>query len=360
METLIKKILHEEDKVTLNEPLEIGDFIKVIDIGYGEGIHWTRDYKEAVDTSVVGFKRPQLYELYEVIDKTERNRKTKEFYTLLKPEDKERYNKSHAGNDKHLMEPLLFPSADMWLKVEENEVLKEHEEKREIDPPIKEGDFIIVIDQDDDRWEPSKTIPRDPSGMSGRANMIEYVKNNAPELYTKYEVGEYIPYESRWWPFEIPIWKLWKGEREEGRREWGMGQGGYEARLFPYAHTYIKAEDSEILSEERKRPPHPIWMDLDVGDEIVIVHIDKEKMERGGTEIPELYTTYIVIESYPYKAPPFYMIVDKDVVDEVKEKGQYVRKDQQGDEIILAWKGRWGPYTKILFQDKDEFIRRKN
>ncbi len=345
MKTLIKKILHEQDKKTLNEPLEIGDFIKVIDIGYGEGIHWTRDYKEAVDTSVVGFKRPQLYELYEVIDKTERNRKTKEFYTLLKPEDKERYNKSHAGNDKHLMEPLLFPSADMWLKVEENEVLKEHEEKREIDPPIKEGDFIIVIDQDDDRWEPSKTIPRDPSGMSGRANMIEYVKNNAPELYTKYEVGEYIPYESRWWPFEIPIWKLWKGEREEGRREWGMGQGGYEARLYPYAHTYIKAEDNEILSEERKRKPHAPWMELDVGDEIVVVHIDKEKMERGGNEMPELYTSYIVESSHPYAVKNYYEIVDKDVFDEAHE-------NEWSPNI------RWGNEAKIIFQGFDDFILR--
>ena len=69
METLIKKILHEQDKKTLNEPLEIGDFIKVIDIGYGKGIHWTRDYKDIEDMSVVGFKRPKLYELYEVIEK---------------------------------------------------------------------------------------------------------------------------------------------------------------------------------------------------------------------------------------------------------------------------------------------------
>ena len=342
METLIKKILHEQDKVTLNEPLEIGDLVKVIDIGYGKGIHWTRDYKEAVDTSVVGFKRPQLYELYEVIDVTQRNRinPEKKIYTLLKPEDKERYNKSQVGDDKHLMEPLLFTSADMWLKVEENEVLKEHEEKRELDPPIKEGDFIIVIDQDDDRWEPSKTIPRDPSGMSGRANMIEAVRSKAPELYTKYEVGEYIPYESRWWPFEIPIWKLGKVS-DTDPRYWD------EKRLYPYAHTYIKAEDSEILSEEEKRKSHPTWMDLDVGDEIVVVHIDKERRENrtlkgGWNEIPDLYSSYIVVDSSPYSAPPFYRIVDKDVVDEVKEKG------------------RWGLYTKILFQDKDEFIIRKN
>ena len=340
METLIKKILHEEDKITLNEPLEIGDFIKVIDIGYGEGIHWTRDYKEVVDTSVVGFKRPQLYELYEVIDKTERNRKTKEFYTLLKPEDKERYNKSHVGNDKHLLEPLLFPSADMWIKVEENEVLKEHEEKREIDPPIKEGDYIIVIDQDDDRWEPSKTIPRDPSGMSGRARMIEAVKKKTPELYTKYEVGEYIPYESRWWPFEIPIWRIGKPSNSR-LGDWD------EKRLYPYAHTYIKAEDNEILSEERKRPPHAPWMELDVGDEIVVVHLDKENVERGGGEMPELYTSYIVISSYPYATKNYYKIVDKDFFDEAHEN-------------LWSPNIRWrNDFVKIIFQGFDDFILRE-
>ena len=99
-----------------------------------------------------------------------------------------------------------------------------------------------------------------------------------------------------------------------------VGQGGYEARLYPYAHTYIKAEDNEILSEERKRKRHAPWMDLDVGDEIVVVHIDKEKMERGGKEMPELYTSYIVVSSHPYAVKNYYTIVDKDkVFDEAHE-----------------------------------------
>ena len=350
MENLIKKILHEENKMTLNEPLEIGDFIKVIDIGYGAGIHWTRVTKDIEDMSVVGFKRPQLYDVYEVIDVTQRNKKTKQFYTLLKPEDKLRWEYSDV-DDLYMMEPLLFPSADMWLKVDENEVLKEHEEKREIDPPIKEGDYIIVIDQDDDRWEPSKTIPRDASGMSGRASMIEAVKSNAPELYTKYEVGEYIPYESRWWPFEIPIWKLGKVSDSDSRY-WD------EKRLYPYAHTYIKAEDNEILSEEKKRPQHfnlltPLrtdapWMDLDVGDEVVVVDVDKKNLglERGRDELPELYTSYIVISSHPYAVHNHYTIVDKDVFDEALET-------QWGANV------RWGNETKILFQAFDEFILRE-
>ena len=42
MENLIKKILHEEKKMALNEPIEIGDVIKVIDLGYGEGIQEER------------------------------------------------------------------------------------------------------------------------------------------------------------------------------------------------------------------------------------------------------------------------------------------------------------------------------
>ena len=340
METLIKKILHEENKMTLNEPLEIGDFIKVIDIGYGAGIHWTRVMKDIEDMSVVGFKRPQLYDVYEVIDVTQRNRinPEKKIYTLLKPEDKERYNKSHV-DDLYMMEPLLFPSVDMWLKVDENEVLKEHEEKREIDPPIKEGDYIIVIDQDDDRWEPSKTIPRDSSGMSGRANMIEAVRRKAPELYTKYEVGEYIPYESRWWPFEIPIWKIGKPSNSR-LGDWD------EKRLYPYAHTYIKAEDNEILSEERKRKPHAPWMELDVGDEVVVVHLDKEKMERGGKEMPELYTSYIVISSHPYSLHNYYKIVDKDVFDEAHEN-------------LWSSNIRWGNEAKIIFQGWDDFILRE-
>ena len=173
-------VLQEHDSVKLNEPLEIGDFIKVIDIGYGEGIHWTRDIKDVEDLSVIGFKRPQLYELYEVIGKGQLNTTQEIVYTLLKPEHKKRHETVKGFREGNMMEPLLFHSVDVWLKVEENEGLREHQEKRELDPPIKEGDYIIVIDQDDDRWEPSKTIPRDPSGMSGRANMIESVRRKSP------------------------------------------------------------------------------------------------------------------------------------------------------------------------------------
>jgi hypothetical protein len=354
MKTLIKKILHEQDKKTLNEPLEIGDFIKVIDIGYSDDVHWGRG-----GTPGATFKMPKLYELYEVIDKGIINATQEPFYLLLNPDDKEEHVKVKGFREGNMLEKLLYPSLDTWLKVEENEVLEEQDEKRKVDPPIKEGDFIIVIDQDDDRWEPSKTIPRDPSGMSGRANMIEYVKNNAPELYTKYEVGEYIPYESRWWPFEIPIWKLWKEKRGRmggvtGRRE----ETGGEARLYPYAHTYIKAEDNEILSEEKKRPQHfnlltPLrtdapWMDLDVGDEVVVVDVDKKNLglERGRDELPELYTSYIVISSHPYAVHNHYTIVDKDVFDEALET-------QWGANV------RWGNETKILFQAFDEFILRE-
>ena len=35
-------VLQEQDKITLNEPLEIGDFVKVIDIGYSDDVHWGR------------------------------------------------------------------------------------------------------------------------------------------------------------------------------------------------------------------------------------------------------------------------------------------------------------------------------
>jgi len=223
METLIKKILHEEDKITLNEPLEIGDFIKVIDIGYGEGIHWTRDIRDVEDLSVIGFKRPQLYELYEVIGKGQLNPTQEIVYTLLKPEHKKRHETVKGFREGNMMEPLLFPSVDMWLKVDEN----------------------------------------------------------------------------------------------------------------------------EILSEERKRPPHAPWMDLDVGDEVVVVHLDKENVERGGEEMPELYTSYIVISSYPYATKNYYKIVDKDFFDEAHEN-------------LWSPNIRWrNDFVKIIFQGFDDFILRE-
>ena len=87
-------------------------------------------------------------------------------------------------------------------------------------------------------------------------------------------------------------------------------------------------------------------MELDVGDEVVVVHLDKEKMERGGKEMPELYTSYIVISSHPYSLHNYYEIVDKDVFDEVHE-------NEWAPNI------RWGNEAKIIFQGWDDFILRE-
>ena len=121
-----------------------------------------------------------------------------------------------------------------------------------------------------------------------------------------------------------------------------------EPLLFPSADMWLKVDENEILSEERKRPPHAPWMDLDVGDEVVVIHVDKgNHLERGGVELPELYTSYRVISSYPYAPKNHYQIVDKDVFDEAHE---------------TLWSPNidFGNEVKILFQAFDEFILRED
>lgn len=291
MDTLIKKILKEYEQKKLNEPLEVGDVIIVIDVGNNPETYWGRG---ELLTPGKKFKVPTLYELYEVIEKgINKNHNEESFYKVLSLDDKKEHAKVKGFREGNNMEKLLYPSLDIWMK----------------------------------------------------------------------------------------------------------------------------AEDSGILSEEIKQPSPP-RIELNEGDKIVLVHIEKDKIKRGSTEMPELFTTYVVVSplresNNPNNRPPraprnvqgyldyyYYLIVDKDVYDEVYKNGEYIRKTKEGAPLVTAWRmgrdkeeekrrrewrseereerrnekegteyayregyiggARWGSEAKILYPVWDEFILRQD
>jgi len=224
--------LHESKQERISPKLEIGDKIRVIEI---DGEHP---------------RMPKLFTtVYEVIKKGEKSKLLNDFiwggeYYDLLPEGFREQKK--VGERDVRDEYKTIYNRDVWIKVNPTETLNEQREPTELNPELKMGDEIMVVDVDSERESGETSYTTPPTGHKSERYIPYVVVEKNSNGHQSEWPWKYVVVEKR---FLEKILKLME-ERPGYDTDWTENLIEMNAKfLYPWIYQWIKTGEFNGLSK---------------------------------------------------------------------------------------------------------------
>ena len=225
--------LHESKQEEISPKLEIGDKIKVIEVdGEHEGM-------------------PELFTtVYEVVRKRAESRarvdlnwKRDEWYDLLPENFREQKN---VGERDVRNDFKTIYHGDVWIKVNPTETLNEQREPTELNPELKMGDEIMVVDVDSERESGETSYTTPPTGRKSERYIPYVVVEKNSNGHQSEWPWKYVVVEKR---FLEKILKLME-EKPGYDTDWTENLIEMNAKfLYPWVYQWIKTGEFNGLSK---------------------------------------------------------------------------------------------------------------
>ena len=355
---------HEEN---LNQPLTMGDIIRVVDVNKeseyelvypsGEPTNVNRGMLHGEDTL------PRPMRLYAVMSKSLYRTNDREYqhpYWLLWPVDDD----GKVQNIKDFHE-IIMTDKDTWMTVKKHHLEKELERFRPFPLMSEQSNSEFELDAPD-RLDEQKESKLNPELMIGDEILVVSTEGihdfGAPELFKPYVVvglkhGTTIMKGGKELE-DYPYYQIEPVGMTDEERTGAMLAGGGRMKpmyIFPTPSETHRGNDQWILRPGFLRGEHltehkeetGLNPELTYGDTILVVDIDRERensktrYNTPGEEMrPEKYVPYTVVDKesngYQSKWPFRYTLVPEGQVDEYEKS------------LDRGW-GNYGGYEKLLY-----------
>ena len=233
--------LHESKQEEINPRLDIGDKIKVIEI---DGEH---------------ARMPELFTtVYEVVRKRDEEREEREgkrmeirggrvvegeWYDLL-PEGYEVIGRNGERDVRSDWKSIF--KGDVWIKVNSTETISEQREPTKLNPELKMGDEIMVVDVDSERESGNTSYTSPPTGHKSERYIPYVVVEKNSNGHQSEWPWKYVVVEKR---FLEKILKLME-EKPGYDTDWTENLIEMNAKfLYPWVYQWIKTGEFNGLSK---------------------------------------------------------------------------------------------------------------
>jgi len=220
-----------ESKQEVSPELEEGDLIKVIDTGLEvKGYNRRRE------------RMPDIFITYKVIRKIPGGKYRGARYDLIPEKEGVVYD---VSNDEFMESKSIF-DGDIWIKVNPTETLNEQREPTELNPELKMGDEIMVVDVNSERESGETSYTTPPTGHKSERYIPYVVVEKNSNGHQSEWPWKYVVVEKR---FLEKILKLME-EKPGYNTDWTENLIEMNAKfLYPWIYQWIKTGEFNGLSK---------------------------------------------------------------------------------------------------------------